>query len=80
MLLCFIKESVKTMKKICKVITIFIAAVAGVNGLVAKLIAGTCVAACTAAPIGGVVCAACIGGVCAIGAADIAAIVSCFKL
>lgn len=57
-----------------------IAAVAGVNGLVAKLIAGTCVAACTAAPIGGVVCAACIGGVCAIGAADIAAIVSCFKL
>lgn len=57
-----------------------LAAVLGVNGVVGKLIFATCVAACTAEPIGATVCAACIGGVCAIGAADIGAIVGCFKL
>lgn len=55
-------------------------AVLGVNGVVAKLIATTCVAACTAEPVGATVCAACIGGVCVLGGADIAAIVECFKL
>lgn len=57
-----------------------LAAVLGVNGVVAKLIATACVAACTAEPIGATVCAACIGGVCVVGAADIGAIVECFKL
>ena len=57
-----------------------ISAVAGVNGVVAKLIAATCVASCTAAPIGGAVCAACVGGVCVMGAADVAAIVGCFNV
>lgn len=57
-----------------------IGAVAGLNGVVAKLIAATCVAACTAAPVGGAVCAACVGGVCVMGAADIAAIVGCFNV
>ncbi|MFH0331920.1 hypothetical protein QQF09_14345, partial [Clostridium perfringens] len=54
-----------------------IAAVAGVNGVVAKLIAATCIASCpTVVPI----CVACIGGVAAMGSASIAAIVQCFKL
>lgn len=54
-----------------------IAAIAGINGTVAYLIAGTCVAACPAvAPI----CAACIAGVCTIGAADIGGVIACFKL
>lgn len=57
-----------------------LAGVLGVNGVVAKLVAATCVAACTAEPVGGAVCAACVGGVCAIGAADVGAIVECFKL
>ncbi|WEG33948.1 hypothetical protein PYS60_04430 [Amygdalobacter indicium] len=57
-----------------------IAALLGVNGTVAYLIAGTCTAACLAEPVGGAVCAACIGGVCVLGAADIGAIVACFKL
>ena len=54
--------------------------VLGVNGIVGKIIYATCVAACTAEPVGVTICAACIGGVCAIGAADIGAIVGCFKL
>ena len=33
----------------------------------------------TAVPVTGAVCAACIGGICAIGAGDIAGIVACFK-
>ncbi|BBO00032.1 hypothetical protein [Sporolactobacillus terrae] len=54
-----------------------IGAVAGVNAGVAYLIAGTCVASCpTIVPI----CVACIGGVATMGAADIGAIVACFKL
>lgn len=57
-----------------------IAALLGVNGAVASLIVGTCTLACAAAPVGGAVCAACIGGICVIGAADIGAIVACFKL
>lgn len=55
-------------------------ALLGVNGIVAYLIAGTCTAACAAAPITGAVCAACIGGICAVGAADIGGIIACFKL
>lgn len=57
-----------------------LAAVVGVSGIVAKLIAATCVAACTAEPVGVAVCAACISGVCVLGGADIAGIVECFKL
>lgn len=57
-----------------------ITAVAGVNGAVAKIIAATCVSACAASPVAGAVCAACIGGVCAMGAADVAAIVGCFHV
>lgn len=57
-----------------------IAGLLGVNGVVAYLIAGTCATACAAAPITGAVCAACIGGVCVIGAADIGAIIGCFSL
>ncbi|CYX27443.1 TPA: hypothetical protein U1741_000468 [Streptococcus suis] len=57
-----------------------IGALLGVNGVVAYLIAGTCTTACAAAPITGTVCAACIGGICVIGAADIGAIIACFKL
>lgn len=54
-----------------------IAAVAGVNGVVAYLIAGTCIASCPAVvPI----CVACISGVAALGAADVGAIVACFNL
>lgn len=54
-----------------------IAAIAGINGTVAYLIAGTCIAACPAvAPI----CAACIAGVCTIRAADIGGVIACFKL
>lgn len=51
--------------------------VLGVNAAVAYLIAGTCIASCpTVVPI----CAACIGAVATIGAADIAAVVACFSL
>lgn len=57
-----------------------IAALLGVNAAVASLIVGTCTLSCAAAPIGGAVCAACIGGICVIGAADMGAIVACFKL
>lgn len=57
-----------------------IGALLGVNGVVAYLIAGTCTTACAAAPVTGAVCAACIGGICVIGAADIGAIIACFKL
>lgn len=57
-----------------------LAGLLGVNGAVAYLIAGTCTAACAAAPITGAVCAACIGGVCVVGAADIAGIIACFSL
>lgn len=57
-----------------------IAALLGINGAVAYLIAGTCTAACAAEPVGSAVCAACIGGICVIGAADIGAIIGCFKL
>ncbi|ALS01062.1 hypothetical protein ATZ33_06670 [Enterococcus silesiacus] len=54
-----------------------IAAVAGVNGVVAYLIAGTCIASCPAVvPI----CVACIGAVATIGAADIGAVIACFNL
>lgn len=60
-----------------KKIAACIAAVAGINGGVAYLIAGTCIASCPAVPP---ICAACIGGVCTIGAADIVAVISCFKL
>ena len=54
-------------------------ALLGINGAVAYIIAGTCTTACSAAPVTGAVCAACIGGICAIGAGDIAGIVACFK-
>lgn len=54
-----------------------IGAVAGVNAGVAYLIAGTCAASCPAVPP---VCAACIGGVATMGAADIAGIIGCFQL
>ena len=54
-----------------------IVAVAGINGVVAYLIAGTCIASCPAIPP---ICAACIGGVCAMGAADIGAVIACFNL
>ena len=57
-----------------------IGALLGVNGAVAYLIAGTCTTACAAAPVTGAVCAACIGGICVVGAADIGAIIACFKL
>lgn len=57
-----------------------LAALLGVNGAVAYLIAGTCVTACGAAPITGAVCAACVGGICVLGAADVGAIIACFKL
>lgn len=57
-----------------------IAGLLGVNGVVAYLIAGTCTTACAAAPVTGAVCAACIGGICVIGAADIGAIIGCFSL
>lgn len=57
-----------------------LAALLGVNGVVAALIYGTCAAACAAAPITGAVCAACIGGICTIGAADIAGVIACFTL
>lgn len=51
--------------------------VLGVNGAVAYLIAGTCIASCPAVvPI----CVACIADVCTIGAADVAAVVACFSL
>lgn len=54
-----------------------IATIAGINGTVAYLIAGTCIVACPAvAPI----CVACIAGVCTIGAADIGGVIACFKL
>nr|WP_298476829.1 hypothetical protein [uncultured Oribacterium sp.] len=51
----------------------------GINGAVAYIIAGTCTTACSAAPVTSAVCAACIGGICAIGAGDIVGIVDCFK-
>lgn len=54
-----------------------IAAIAGVDGAVAYLIAGTCVASCPAVPP---ICAACIGGVCAMGSASITGVVACFNL
>ena len=54
-------------------------ALLGINGAVAYIIAGTCTTACSAAPVTGAVCAACIGGICAIGAGDIVGIVTCFK-
>lgn len=57
-----------------------LAGLLGVNGVVAYLIAGTCATACAAAPITGAVCAACIGGICVVGAADIAGIIGCFSL
>ncbi|MFX0550035.1 hypothetical protein ACOAKC_11975 [Hathewaya histolytica] len=57
-----------------------IGALLGVNGVVAYLIAGTGTTACAAAPVTGAVCAACIGGICVVGAADIGAIIACFKL
>lgn len=57
-----------------------LAALLGVNGVVAALIAGTCSAACAAAPVTGAVCAACIGGICVIGAADIAGVIACFNV
>lgn len=57
-----------------------LAALLGVNGIVAALIAGTCTAACAAIPVAGAVCAACIGGICTIGAADIAGVIACFAL
>lgn len=57
-----------------------LAALLGVNGIVAALIAGTCTTACAAAPITGAVCAACIGGICVVGAADIAGVIACFTV
>ncbi|MBM7541607.1 hypothetical protein [Amphibacillus cookii] len=60
-----------------KKIAACIAAIAGVNAVVAYLIAGTCVASCPAVPP---ICAACIGGVATMGAADIVGIMGCFKL
>lgn len=57
-----------------------IAGAIGVNGTIAYLVAATCVTACTAAPIGGAVCAACIGGVFVLGAADVAVVAACFSL
>lgn len=60
-----------------KKIAACIAAIAGVNAVVAYLIAGTCVASCPAVPP---VCAACIAGVATMGAADIAGIIACFNL
>ena len=50
-----------------------------INGAVAYRIARTCTTACSVVPITSAVCAACIGWICAVGAADIAAIVACFK-
>lgn len=54
-----------------------IASVLGVNAGVAYLIAGTCATSCPTVPP---ICAACIAGVCAMGAGDVKAIVECFKL
>lgn len=76
-----LKQSVKESKNVntrgIGAIAGCIAAIAGINGTIAYLIAGTCIAACPAiAPI----CAACIAGVCTIGAADIGGVIACFKL
>lgn len=69
------KKSKKKSSK--KKIAACITAIAGINGGIAYLIAGTCIASCPAiVPI----CVACIGGVCSLGVADIKGIVSCFKL
>lgn len=83
-----IKEGLKGLKEIgfelstrgLKEKALCLGAILGVNGVVAYLIAGTCTTACAAAPITGAVCAACIGGICVVGAADIGAIIACFKL
>lgn len=55
-----------------------LAGILGVDLVVAKLIAGTCVSSCGAgvAPI----CAACVGGVATMGAANIGGIIACFNL
>lgn len=54
-----------------------IAAVLGIGGSVAYLIAGTCTAAClTVNPV----CATCIGGICTLGAGGIGGVVTCFTL
>lgn len=54
-----------------------LAAVLGVNAGIAALIANTCAAGCaTLSPI----CVACIGAVGVVGAADVSAVVECFKL
>lgn len=54
-----------------------IAGVAGIDSIVAYLIAGTCVASCPAVPP---ICAACIAGVCTLGSASIAGVIACFNL
>lgn len=57
--------------------------VLGVNSLIAYLIAGTCSAACETAitnPGSASVCAACVGGIAIVGAGDLSAVISCFKL
>lgn len=57
-----------------------LSALLGVNATVATLVASTCVAACTAEPVGAAVCAACVGGVFALGGADIKGVIECLKL
>ncbi len=54
-----------------------LAAILGVNAAVGLAIASTCFASCPAVPA---ICAACIGGVVALGSADVAAVVGCFNL
>ncbi|PCF36885.1 hypothetical protein [Staphylococcus delphini] len=52
-------------------------AVLGVDLVVAKLIAGTCVSTCGAGVVP--ICAACVGGVATMGAANIGGVIACFK-
>lgn len=57
-------------------VVLCIAIVAAVDLTVARIIAATCIASCPAVPP---ICAACIGAVAVVGAANIPAIISCFK-
>ncbi|MDD7305243.1 MAG: hypothetical protein PUG67_01500 [Peptoniphilaceae bacterium] len=74
---CSISNYSSKKKSSKKKIAACITSIAGINGGVAYLIAGTCIASCPAiVPI----CVACIAGVCSLGVADVKGIVSCFKL
>lgn len=55
-------------------------AVLGVDVAVAWIILGTCTTACAAQPIAAPVCAACIGAVAAMGAANVGGVIACFGL